>query len=293
MTAKKFSIKVIKNLLQQNNCLPRKSLGQNFLTDENTLKKIAAAADLSKQDLVLEIGPGLGALTEILMQEAGRVIAVEYDRNLFGILQKEFLKRENLQLLNQDILKTDLPALFHKEDKLSYGLKVVANLPYYITTPIIFKILETKLPWQCLVFLVQKEVAQRICATSGGKDYGALTIMLQFLGRTDLIGTVSRKVFYPAPNVDSAIVRIIPEINEETYQIYPYLYRVVQAAFNQRRKTLLNSLATASPFFGDKVNLERLLVKLKIDPRWRGENLTVAQFVALAGELRQREKAEG
>lgn len=275
------SPKIIREILSERKLAPRKSLGQNFLIDRNILAKIAEAGHINSGDLVLEIGPGLGALTEILLEQAGTVMAVEYDRGLFSILSERFRDSNNLKLFNQDIMETDLLELVRG---FKSGLKVVANLPYYITTPLIFKLVESRINWEAMVFLVQKEVANRICASPGTKEYGALTVMLNFYGKIEKIGNVSRTVFYPEPEVDSTILRIAPYQAPEVQILYPRLYRVVQAAFQQRRKTILNALGSIG-FFQSKEELGIFLKAHGIDPNRRGETLSVAEFKSLSEGL--------
>lgn len=279
------SPKVIREILSARNLAPRKSLGQNFLIDDNVLHKIAAAGHVNAGDAVLEIGPGLGALTEILVKQAGKVVAVEYDRGLFSILKERLGDYRNLKLLNRDILAVDLTEL---AAECQGSLKVIANLPYYITTPIIFKLAESGIPWETMVFLVQKEVAQRITAAPGTKEYGALTVMLNFYGKVERIGNVSRTVFYPEPDVDSAIVKISPYRNREVQALYPRMSQLAQAAFRQRRKTILNALSSGG-LFQSKEELERFLTEQGIDPNRRGETLSVAEFRSLAAGLGFRE----
>ncbi len=268
------SPKIIREILSERKLAPRKSLGQNFLIDSNILAKIAEAGLIKSGDLVLEIGPGLGALTEILLEQARTVMAVEYDRGLVSILEERFKSFGNLKLFKQDIMEVDLHQLVKGYES---GLKVVANLPYYITTPLIFKLVESGIKWERMVFLVQKEVAQRISASPGTKEYGALTVMLNFYGKVEKIGNVSRTVFYPEPDVDSAIVRITPYQTPEVQFLYPRLSKVVQAAFQQRRKTILNALGSTG-FFQSKEELGVFLAGHGIDPNRRGETLSVNEF---------------
>lgn len=272
-----LSPNTIRKILSEKKLAPRKSLGQNFLIDNNVLNKIAESGLINSGDLVLEIGPGLGALTKILLEQAGEVIAVEYDRGLFSILKESFEDLDKLKLINQDIMETDFSELFKENKSVP---KVIANLPYYITTPIIFKLVESGISWETMVFLVQKEVAQRLCAAPGSKEYGALTVMLNFYGKVEKIGNVSRRVFYPEPEVDSAIVRIIPYHTREVQLLYFRLSRVVQAAFQQRRKTILNALSTTGDF-ETKEELGNFMWKHGIDPNRRGETLSVAEFLSL------------
>jgi 16S rRNA (adenine1518-N6/adenine1519-N6)-dimethyltransferase len=281
------SPKLIREILAQRNFAPRKSLGQNFLVDGNILDKIANAAELDPSDRVLEIGPGLGALTAKLLERAGLVVAVEYDRGLYSILQEQFGEAANLRLNHQDFMEFDLGRLSGAETASGTGRwKVVANLPYYITTPAIFKLVESEIAWAAMVFLVQKEVALRMTAEPGGKDYGALTVMLNYYGRVERVAPVPKTVFYPAPQVDSAIVRIRPVADPEHRRLYPYLHRVVQAAFGQRRKTVLNALQSVA---GDKEAGGAILESLGIDPGRRGETLDGEEFAALARALRERD----
>lgn len=276
----------VRTLLAQRNLAPLKSLGQNFLIDRNFLTRIVQAGELSREDLVLEIGPGLGGLTEQLAQQAGQVVAVEYDRGLFAVLAENLAEYPHLQLVNQDFLEFDLNRLVAMSTTLK--LKVMANLPYYITTPIIFKLLESQLDWSLMIFLVQKEVALRIVAEPGAKDYSALTVMLKFYGETELICTVPKNVFYPAPKVDSAVIKITPRPSGIDWELYPYLQQIVQTAFGQRRKTVLNSLGKYVGLFGGKEGLKEYLLKLGINPAQRGETIGVEQYAAIAREIQKR-----
>ena len=288
MSGKTTSISVIKEQLAARNFAPRKSLGQNFLTDENILSKIVNAGALGKDDLVLEIGPGLGALTEKIVEQSKLVVAVEYDRGLFAILQEKFANYANLILFNQDILATDLVEILKDFSKEIYRFKVLANLPYYITTPVIFRLIESGLPWQLMVFLVQKEVADRMMAKPGTKEYGALTVMLNFYGNIKKVGNVPKTVFYPAPQVDSTIIQIEPFGRQDYFSIYPYLHRVVQAAFGQRRKTILNALMSLGQPVNNKECVTELLWKSQIDPTHRGETLSLDEFLRISKELKIR-----
>ena len=286
MTGKLTSIKVIKELLAQNNFAPRKSLGQNFLIDQNILMKIINVGSVCSSDLVLEVGPGLGVLTAELLERAGMVVAVEYDRGFYSFLKQNFSDYHNFKLENHDILKLNLGGLLEVYQEKFKSLKVIANLPYYITTPVIFSLLESKIPWSKMVFMVQKEVAQRLVAAPGSNDYSALTVMLSFCGRVELVGNVPKTVFYPSPQVDSAIVSITPGAVD--WELYPYLHRVVKAAFGQRRKMILNALAAGEAFFSNKMELQAVLEQLAIDSSRRGETLTLTEFLGLATELQAR-----
>jgi len=285
MPGKPTSIRTIKQTLSEKKFAPRKSLGQNFLTDENIINKIGRAGNLAADDLVLEVGPGLGALTENLLKSVAQVVAVEYDRGLCSILNERLADFKNLLLLNQDILALDIPQTLKNYSSAAYHFKVLANLPYYITTPVIFKLIESGLPWELMVFLVQNEVAERLVASPAAKEYGALTVMIGFLGTVEKIGFVPKTVFYPAPKVDSAIVRITFNKQRERLELYPYLRQVVQAAFGQRRKTILNALTSLEPFFSHKSILTDRLWGLGIDPQRRGETLSLEEFLGIAKEL--------
>lgn len=286
------TLTAIKSILAKHKLAPLKSLGQNFLFDHNTLEKIVDAGPVSSDDLVLEIGPGLGALTWRLAEKAQQVVAVEYDRGLFGILQDLFADVPNVALTNADFLQVDPAQLLEPWNDRVKCFKVVANLPYYITTPLIFKLVESGIRWGTLVFLVQKEVADRICAGPGGKEYGTLSVMLNYYGYTEQIGNVSKNVFYPAPQVGSAIVRITPDWERFDPQVYACLQRVVQAAFGQRRKTLLNAFSLLAEDFGGKEALVGFLELSGIDPKRRGETLTVAEFLVVAEGLRTRKQRD-
>lgn len=282
MMEKPTSLRAIKTTLAREGLAPRKSLGQNFLYDANIPNKIVAAGAVEKTDLVLEIGPGLGVLTSILIEQAGMVVAVEYDRGLFRILQENLATVPNLRLINQDFLQVDLPSLLEPFRKDFPVFKVIANLPYYITTPVLFKLIESGPRWGVMVFLVQKEVAERLCAGPGSDEYGAVTVMLNYYGTVEKVAVVPRTVFYPVPQVDSAAIRITP--HPGTAELYPGLHRVVQAAFGQRRKTILNALFAGGILLGntDKLGLAARLRDLGIDPERRGETLTLEEFLKIA-----------
>ncbi len=286
------TLTAIKAILAKYKLAPLKSLGQNFLFDHNTLEKIVNAGSVTDEDLVLEIGPGLGALTWRLAEKARHVVAVEYDRGLYGILQDLFVDVPNVTLLNADFLQVDPARLLQPWEERVLQFKVIANLPYYITTPLIFKLVESGVPWTTMVFLVQKEVADRICAGPGGKEYGTLSVMLNYYGKAEQIGNVSKNVFYPAPQVNSAIVRITPDWQRFDPEVYACLQRVVQAAFGQRRKTLLNAFGVLAEDFGGKESLADFLESVGIDPKRRGETLTVTEFLTVAEGLRSRKQRD-
>lgn len=257
-----------------------KSLGQNFLTDINVIKNIVEAGDISSRDLVLEVGPGIGAMTVILLEQAGKVVAVEIDKHLIPPLEENLGHFPHFELVHGDIMKVDPVPLVKGWDG---PLKVVSNLPYYITTPILFKLLESEVPWDTLVFMVQKEVAQRMAALPGKKEYGSLSIAVRYHADPKLMFTVSKNCFVPKPDVDSAVVRLkrrvtplVPEDERENF------FRTVKAAFSQRRKTLVNSLGIHPFVPGGREGLKGLLAQLEISENARAEELSPAQFVALA-----------
>ncbi len=263
----------------------KKSLGQNFLTDGNVLQKIVAAAELDASKGALEIGPGIGALTEHLAEAAGRVAAVEIDQRLLPILADTLQDYENVKILGGDVLKLDLPAVI---EPLFEGMafSIVANLPYYVTTPIIMKCLESGLNFEYMVVMIQKEVAERMSASPGTKDYGSLSVAVQYYCETELAAVVPRRVFIPQPNVDSAVIKLKRrEQPAVSVRDEDFFFQVVQACFAQRRKTLGNNLM--SRFFQkeEKQQMLDLLENCGIDPVRRGETLSLQEFARLSDAL--------
>lgn len=263
----------------------KKSLGQNFLVDLNILEKIVRAAELTPESGVIEIGPGIGSLTEQLLRNSGKVVAFEIDKRLIPILEETLAPYPNKKIVNQDILKANVQAVIEKEFQGFQDLMVVANLPYYVTTPIIMKLLEEKLPIRGMVVMLQKEVAERMAAKPSTKEYGSLSIAVQYYTEAELVMTVPKTVFIPQPNVDSAVVRLTVrkeppvQVNDEAF-----FFQVIKTCFAQRRKTLLNNLTN---HFG-KEKKESVLVALRgaeIDPAARGEALSIEQFARLASAL--------
>ncbi|MFM1655439.1 16S rRNA (adenine(1518)-N(6)/adenine(1519)-N(6))-dimethyltransferase RsmA [Brevibacillus sp. B_LB10_24] len=267
----------------------KKSLGQNFLVDPNILHNIVEAAELSKEKAVIEVGPGIGALTEQLCRAAGRVLAIELDQRLLPILAQTLSPYENVEVIHGDVLQLDLKRLIAERLGGSGAISVVANLPYYVTSPILMKLLEEKLPLESIVVMIQKEVADRIAAKPGTKDYGSLSVAAQFYAVPEVEMIVPASVFIPKPNVDSAVlslrIRKQPpvEVNDERL-----FFKVVRASFGQRRKTLLNNMITS--LFGKERKLlaAEVLNAVGIDPGRRGETLAIEEFAAIANEISRR-----
>lgn len=276
------SPKVIKQLAEQFDFGFSKGLGQNFLLDPQVLDKIADAADID--DGVLEVGPGFGVLTKRLCETGKKVVSVEIDRRLIPVLDYTLAEFNNVKIIEKDILKTDVKALIDEEFD-GKKISVAANLPYYITTPIITKLIEEKLPIKNIVVMVQKEVAERIAAKPGKKDYGAISVLCQYYTNPRLVTIVPKGSFYPAPKVDSAVlcmeVQEKPNVEVLDEKLF---FKVVKAAFAQRRKTLLNCLS--SGFSCGKEALSELLLSVGIEPTVRGEKLGLSEFAKIADALK-------
>jgi len=265
-----------------------KSLGQNFLKDESVVEDIIESASVTKEDLVLEIGPGIGSMTTMLAESAGKVVAVEIDKHLMKALQANLSEYSNVLVVNQDIMKTDVEKLISEnmvgeEGVALKNVKVVANLPYYITTPIIMKLLEENPGINTMVFMVQKEVAERMVASPGTKTYGALSVAVQFYSDANIMFTVPPHCFIPQPEVDSSIIRldILSEPKNEVFD-KKIFFRVVKAAFEQRRKKLLNAIVNTGNFNISKDDLGKMLVDMGLDENVRGEVLSIMQFTQLS-----------
>lgn len=272
----------IKRIAKKYGFVFKKGLGQNFLSSEEVLEEIAIAAEIDGRG-VIEIGPGFGVLTNELAKRAKKVVALELDENLIPILADTLSEYDNVKVINRDVLKTDIKALIDEEFD-GESVSVAANLPYYITTPIITGLIDAKLPLNNLVVMVQKEVADRLCAKPGGKDYGAISVLCQYHTEVELVCNVAAELFVPPPNVDSAVVKMkfrnTPAVTPKDETMF---FRTVKAAFSQRRKTLLNCL-TAN-FSKSKDELTEILESAGIDPRRRGETLTLAEFCNLSDLL--------
>lgn len=260
----------------------KKSLGQNFLIDQNILNKIVSAAGLDKTKGALEIGPGIGALTQHLAAEAGTVTAIEIDNRLIPILGDILAGEEHVKVVHGDVLKLNLKELFEERFSDVTGVSVVANLPYYVTTPILMKLLEERLPLENIVVMIQKEVAERMAAKPGGKEYGSLSVAVQYYCEPQLVCIVPHTVFIPQPNVDSAVIKLaVREKPPVEVEDEAHFFRIVQASFAQRRKTLANNLTA---FVGKerREEMTQLLISCDIDPVRRGETLSLDEFARIS-----------
>lgn len=272
-------------IIQKHGFMFQKKFGQNFLIDTRVLEKIVAAAGVTKDDCVLEIGPGIGTLTQYLAEAAGHVIAVEIDRNLIPILEETLAEHENVTVVNQDILKTDIKGL---ADAYHGGrpLKVVANLPYYITTPIVMSLLEGEDLVDSITVMVQKEVAERMMEGPGSKEYGALSLAVQYYARPEIVANVPPNCFIPRPNVGSAVIRLTKHETPPVQVKDPKkMFQLIRASFNQRRKTLPNGIGNAPELPYTREQAAAALEKMSLSPAVRGEALSLSQFAKLADLL--------
>ena len=266
----------------------QKKFGQNFLIDTHVLDKIIAAAGVTKEDMVLEIGPGIGTMTQRLAEAAGRVVAVEIDTNLIPILQDTLSDFENITIINEDILKVDINRLA-EEYNGGRPIKVVANLPYYITTPIIMGLFESGVPIDNITVMVQKEVADRMQVGPGSKDYGALSLAVQYYAEPYIVANVPPNCFIPRPNVGSAVIRLTrhgkPPVEVKDREL---MFRLIRASFNQRRKTLQNGLNNSPELNFTKEEIAAAIEVLGLPAAVRGEALTLSQFAALSDQLGEK-----
>lgn len=276
-----------KDIIRKHGFSFKKSLGQNFLIDMNILRRIVDAAELDDVTGALEIGPGIGALTEQLAKRARTVTAIEIDQRLLPILGEVLEPYEHVHIVHGDVLKVDLHELFREQFQGVERVSVVANLPYYVTTPIMMKLLEERLPLKNIVVMIQKEVAERMAAKPGGKDYGSLSVAVQYFAEPELVCTVPHTVFIPQPNVESAVIRLkvrqSPPVHVEDEVL---LFDVVQASFAQRRKTIWNNLKAR---YASRCGVDRLteaLAAAHIAPNRRGETLSIEEFAALSDAIR-------
>ena len=275
-------------VLQKYNFNFQKKFGQNFLINTGILEEIIEAAEITKDDFVLEIGPGIGTMTQYLCESAREVIAVEIDKNLIPILKDTLSAYDNVEVLNEDILKVDIKKLA-EERNAGRPIKVVANLPYYITTPVIMALLEKENCISSITVMIQKEVAQRMNEKPGSKAYGALSLAVQFYAKTNYIMTVSKNCFIPKPEVDSAVIRLDiyePDKRPVKAQDPDAMFRIIRAAFNQRRKTLVNALGNAPELSLNKETISSALSKMGKPETIRGEALTPEEFAILSDILK-------
>lgn len=276
-----------KEILQRHGFSFKKSLGQNFLTEPNILRHIAATAELNEESQIIEVGPGIGALTEHLARSGGEVLAFEIDGRLLPILEETLAPYDNVTVVNEDVLKVNLREIAGQVFDLEKPIQVVANLPYYITTPIMMHFLESDLPVEKMVVMMQKEVAERIQAKPKSKAYGSLSIAVQYYMEASIAFIVPKTAFVPQPNVDSAILKLerrqqpLVEVKDEDF-----FFKVVKAAFQLRRKTLWNNLLhTFGKDEATKAWLEQSLSLAEIDPKRRGETLSIEEFASLANHM--------
>ena len=268
-------------IIQKYEFMFQKKFGQNFLIDTHVLEKIISAAGITKNDCVLEIGPGIGTMTQYLAENAGHVVAVEIDRNLIPILKETLADYDNVTVINEDILRVDIKALA-EEYNGGKPIKVVANLPYYITTPIIMGLFESGVPIDNITVMVQKEVADRMKEGPGSKDYGALSLAVQYYAEPEIVANVPPNCFIPRPNVGSAVIRLTRHKEMPVEVKDPALmFKIIRASFNQRRKTLQNGLGNASELPYTK----EAIAEMGLTPTIRGEALSLAQFAQLSDIL--------
>ena len=260
----------------------QKKFGQNFLIDSNVLESIIRGAEITKDDFVLEIGPGIGTMTQYLCEAARQVVAVEIDKMLIPILEDTLSEYDNVEVINQDVLKVDIKSLAEEKNN-GKPIKVVANLPYYITTPIIMGLFESGVPIDSITIMVQKEVADRMQTGPGSKDYGALSLAVQYYATAKVILNVSATCFMPRPNVDSAVIKLTrhkePTVNVADEKL---MFKIIRASFNQRRKTLVNGLKNSQELDFSKEEIEKAMAETGIPVNVRGEALTLAEFADLA-----------
>lgn len=273
-----------KFLMNKYNISANKDLGQNFLIDEDVIKKIVQAAEISSEDLVIEIGPGLGTLTSKLIEKAKKVIAIELDKRMITILNDRFSLYDNFSLINEDILKVDLNKLIKEQNIDADHVKIVANLPYYITTPIIMKLLEERLQIKSITVMVQKEVADRLTEIPGGKNAGAITYCVHYYSEAEAIVLVPNTSFIPSPKVNSEVIKFNirkePLVKIENEREF---FKIIKASFSQRRKTLINGLSNSG--ICSKEEIKEVLNSMNLSEKIRGENLSIEQFAELTDKL--------
>lgn len=272
-------------IIQKYEFMFQKKFGQNFLIDTHVLEKIISAAGITKNDCVLEIGPGIGTMTQYLAENAGHVVAVEIDRNLIPILKETLADYDNVTVINEDILRVDIKALA-EEYNGGKPIKVVANLPYYITTPIIMGLFESGVPIDNITVMVQKEVADRMKEGPGSKDYGALSLAVQYYAEPEIVANVPPNCFIPRPNVGSAVIRLTRHKEMPVEVKDPALmFKIIRASFNQRRKTLQNGLGNPPELPYTKEQIAAAIAEMGLTPTIRGEALSLVQFAQLSDIL--------
>ena len=272
-------------VLQKYNFHFQKKFGQNFLIDTHVLERIISEAGVTENDFVVEIGPGIGTMTQYLCEAAGAVAAVEIDKNLIPILHDTLSEYDNVEIINEDILKVDIAALVEEKNG-GKPIKVVANLPYYITTPIIMGLFESHVPIESITVMVQKEVADRMQCGPGTKDYGALSLAVQYYAKPEIVANVPPNCFMPRPSVGSAVIRLTRHEKPPVEVVDEKLmFRLIRASFNQRRKTLVNGLKNASDLSFSKEQIEAAIEAIGQPLTIRGEALTLEQFAALSNQF--------
>lgn len=273
-----------KNIMKKYNIRANKSLGQNFLINSEVVENIINSSNITQEDMIIEIGPGLGVLTKKLLEKAGKVLCIELDPKMVKILKDRFLLYDNFELINEDVLKVDLNKIIseNKENKKIKNVKVVANLPYYITTPIIMKLLEDKLDIKSITVMIQKEVADRLIETPGGKNTGAITYTVYYYCESEKIMEVPNSSFIPEPEVTSEVIKMNlrdkPVVEIENSKI---MFMIIKSAFMQRRKTLLNALVNTKVFINKEEGIQ-ILKKLNLDENIRAEKLSIQDFANIA-----------
>ncbi len=281
-------------IMKKYNIRANKSLGQNFLINNEVVENIVNSSDISKEDMVIEIGPGLGTLTKYLLEKAGKVLCVELDTKMIKILQDRFSLYDNFELINEDILKVNLNEIIaeNKKDGKIKNVKIVANLPYYITTPIIMKLLEEKLDIKSITVMIQKEVADRLIETPGGKNTGAITHTVYYYCESEKIMEVPNSSFIPEPEVTSEVIKLNlrdkPAVDIENTKV---MFMIIKSAFMQRRKTLLNALTNTKVFINKEEGIQ-ILKKLNLDENVRAEKLSIQNFADIAKIIIERSEVE-
>ncbi len=272
-------------LIKKHDFTFQKRYGQNFLIDDHVLNRIMDAADITREDHVIEIGPGIGSMTQYLCERAGKVTAVEIDKELIPILHETLKDYDNVNIINDDILKVDIKELLSEDGHIKKA-KVVANLPYYITTPIVMGLLENHIPLRSITVMVQKEVAERMVAGPGGKEYGALSLAVRFYTKPEIVANVPPNCFIPRPKVGSAVIRLnVYDDPPAAVSNEELMFKLIRAAFNQRRKTLANSIANAQEMHFSKEDVYRALGEMGLNENIRGEALDLNDFARLTDLL--------